>query len=377
MSADSLPPPASGESGTAAVLERLRTAATGEGFLRFDRFVDLALYAPHVGYYESPRPRLGSHGDFYTAPQVDPVFGAAVGERVLRTWRQLSRPSRFEIVEVGAGDGTLAADTIRHLHSVLPEEVQFTYTLVERSASMRAKSEERLSSLGASSNVEVRSRGSLGEEGPFVGVVVANELLDALPFRRLIWRSGQWRELGVDVSGPQLKWRESEPADPLPAPAVPPGEEEGQVLEVSPVAEGFVRELADHLEGGVALLIDFGAEESELVRAHHAGTLASVRAHRSAANPLAEPGEQDLSAFVNFTRLRAAARRSGLRELAFRSQAEALVDWGLPSLLDAAIATESSAEAAVQRRLRVKNLLFGFERFRVLELEPQGADASA
>jgi SAM-dependent MidA family methyltransferase len=118
------------------------------------------------------------------------------------------------------------------------------------------------------------------------------------------------------------------------------------------------------------LLDDYGMEEDELVRAHPEGTLATVRGHRSDSDAVTRPGESDLSTFVNWTRLRTVARAAGLEVVADRSQAEALGAWGFPRLFDEALARAGSAEAEVRLRLSAKNLLFGFQRFRILELAP-------
>ena len=156
----------------------------------------------------------------------------------------------------------------------------------------------------------------------------------------------------------------------VPSPELPHGVPEGTVLEVSPMAEAVVREVADHLTAGLALFLDFGMEQSELVAAHPSGTLAAVRKHQPVDDPLDDPGSADLSAFVNFDRIRAVARASGLREVAFRRQAEALGEWGLPTLLERAVRTAPSDELRVRTHLAAKNLMFGFDRFHVLELAP-------
>jgi SAM-dependent MidA family methyltransferase len=143
------------------------------------------------------------------------------------------------------------------------------------------------------------------------------------------------------------------------------------VAEVGLQSEAFVREVADHLLGGAAIFLDYGTDGSELVAGHPAGTLAGFRDHRAVLHPLDDPGEVDLSAFVNFSRIRAAGRASGLTEIAYRNQADALGAWGFPALLDAEVGTATDAESLVRTRLAAKNLLFGFGNFRVLEFAPR------
>ncbi len=344
----------------------LRAAGDPEGFVPFDRFVEIALYLPSDGFYATGH-RLGAAGDFYTASHVHPVFGRSLGRRIFEEFERIGRPDRFRVVEVGPGDGTLALDILEEVGPRLPARTSFTYALVERSPYLGAGAMERLARAG-----DVRRSDSLGADGPFEGVVVANELLDALPFRRLVRRGRAWKEVGVRWGKDRWEWAESSERD-LPPPPLPETAEDGTIVEVSPSAEALVREIGDHLENGAAILLDYGAEESELARGRPSGTLAAVRDHRNLPDPLEEPGSADLSAFVNFTRVRAAAERSGLTETAYGPQREALVRWGIEDAIRDAMASAGTSEAEVKTRLAVKNLLFGFENFQVLELRPRGA----
>lgn len=343
------------------VRQALEAARGPDGFLPFDRFVEIALYLPRFGFYAT-RHRLGAAGDFYTAAHVHPIFGRSLARRVLEEFERIGRPERFQVVEVGPGDGTLAEEVLTELSARLPSRTSLTYRLVERSPTLGSAAIERLAGLG-----DVRRSEAVASDGPFEGVVLANELLDALPFRRLVRRGSGWREVGVVVAGDRWAWAESEPR-PLPEPPLPDAADEGTIVEVSPAAEAFVREIGDHLEAGAAILLDYGASEEELTRGRPSGTLAAVRGHRPLDDPLDRPGSADLSAFVNFTRVRAAARRSGLHEVAFGPQREALARWGIEPLLQEAVRSSGSPEAEVRTRLAAKNLLFGFENFQALEL---------
>lgn len=348
------------------VQSRLESAADGTGFLTFDRFTEIALYSPGAGYYET-RDQLGARGDFYTAAHVHPMFGATIADRIRAEFEALGRPHRFRVVEVGPGDGQLAHDILVRLASSMPEGHGWEYVLVEPSGGLRRRLLERLAPVAGGATVRLAA--GLGADGPFSGVVLANELLDAFPARRLVRRGSEWRELGVRRSDPGWAWAEAD-ALPLAAPPLAPGAADGTILEVAPAAEGFLREIGDHLESGAALLLDYGAEESELAHGHPRGTLAAVRDHRPLDDPLSAPGSADLSAFVNFTRIEAAARTSGLTVLHSDSQAEALGRWGFEARRDAAIAAASTPAEKVRVQLAAKNLLFGFATFRVLELAP-------
>jgi SAM-dependent MidA family methyltransferase len=363
------PPALDAEEGarSSRVLDLLRTAAQDSDFLPFDRFMEIALYAEEVGFYHRRRSPLGTAGDFYTAAHVHPLFGATLAARIREVRAGVGTTGSFRVVELGPGDGTLAATVVSALRDDAPG---IEYVLVERSSTRATEAAERAHA--AAGSIPIRSSDSVGALGPFVGVVVANEFLDAQPARRLRWDGTAWHELGVRVRDGRLEAVEADFARRVPGPALPVPEEPDVVLEVSPAAEGLVREVADHLSAGAALFIDYGLEEPELLRGHPRGTFSAVRGHRFLSDPLAAPGTADLSTFVNFTRVRAVANRSGLTEVAFRSQAEALGAWGFPALLDAAVRAAETPEAGVRVRLAAKNLLFGFDRFRVLELAPPG-----
>ncbi|MGC2206169.1 MAG: SAM-dependent methyltransferase [Thermoplasmata archaeon] len=364
--AHALPPPdASERERSARVVDALRAAADPSGFLPFDRFMEIALYADDIGFYHRTRPPLGPSGDFYTAAHVHPLFGQTLAARLREIRRAVGGSHPFRIVELGPGDGTLAASVVTELRDEAPG---LEYVLVERSPARAREAQERVRR--AAPGIPVRVAESVGALGPLAGAVIANEFLDAQPARRLRWDGTSWHELGVRVEGAGMAAAEVPLARAVPGTPLPVPSEAGGVFEVSPAAEGFVREVGDHLVAGAAIVLDYGCEESELLRGHPRGTLAAVRGHRFVADPLDAPGTADLSTFVNFTRIRGVARASGLEEIAFRSQAEALGAWGFPSRLDAAIRTAGSAEAEVRLRLAAKNLLFGFDRFRVLELAP-------
>jgi SAM-dependent MidA family methyltransferase len=358
----------------ARAVKRLAKEGGADGFVPFDRFMDVALYDPDAGFYARERPPFGRSGDFYTAAHVHPLFGRALAERVRTVRRVLGRGRPFRVVEVGPGDGTLAETVLAALGQAPEGAVGIEYLLVERSLPLRHVALERVEASGRAAGIPVRLADSVSTDGPFEGVVLANEVLDALPARRLEWIGSEWREAGVRVVGGTVVASSAPLRSPVPAPELPTPEEPGTVLEVSLEAEGWVREVADHLARGLAIVIDYGMEQSELLAGHRSGTLAAVRGHRVVDDPLADPGASDLSTFVNFTRVRAAARRAGLEEVAYCSQAEALGAWGFPALFEAEVRAAGSAEAEVRLRLAAKSLLFGFDRFRVLELSaPAGA----
>jgi SAM-dependent MidA family methyltransferase len=349
-----------------ALVRRLSEVAGPDGFVPFDRFMELALYGEGVGFYAREDSPFGPAGDFYTAAHVHPLFGRTIAEHI-RSVRAALGPARpFRVVEVGSGDGALAATILEALGSG-PEPAGYEYLLVERSPTLRHRSLERVESAGRAAGIPVRLAASVGADGPFEGLVLANEVLDAQPVRRLRWSGTEWRELGVRVEASVLAPADEPLATPVPGPSLAAPAEDGTIVEVSPAAEAFVREVADHLAQGSFVVLDYGMEEPELRSAHPSGTLESVRRHRVVPDPLSAPGTTDLSTFVNFSRVREVARRAGLVELAYCSQSEALGTWGFPTLFERAVREAGSSEAEVRLRLAAKNLIFGFDRFRALE----------
>ncbi|MCI4361217.1 MAG: SAM-dependent methyltransferase [Thermoplasmata archaeon] len=319
------------------MFRRLAGVAASDGFIRFDRFMETVLYDGEVGYYARPR-GTPFGGDFYTAPHLNPLFGAALASRIATEYRSLGMPRRFRVVEVGPGDGTLAHQVVDSLSSTLPPDARLEYVLVDRSAASKDRILEEFSRHPPLESVDIRWAEAIGADGPFQGVLLANELLDAMPARRLVWRDGQWDEQGVAIVGDRMTWAVHPLDGRIPGPALPSGRREGAVLEVELLAESFLREISDHLEAGCALLLDFGCSEEELLAAGVAGTLVAVHQHHVEVDPLAHPGDADLSVWVNFTRLRAAARAAGLREVFFRTQAESLGAWGIAARLSEELA---------------------------------------
>ena len=351
----------------------LRSSANPDGFVPFDRFMEVALYGEGVGFYTRPGSPFGSEGDFYTAAHASPLFGRTIAERLKVVASRVSSSAPFRVMELGPGDGVLAEEVVTALAADDRLRQRFEYVLIERSPPLALRAFERVVAAGERFGVPVRAAGDLGADGPFCGVVLANEVLDAQPVRRLLRTDDGWSELGVRLEDHRVVRAIGPLERSVPPPELPAELEPGTVLEVSPMAEAIVRDVADHLVAGLFVVIDYGMEQSELVVAHPSGTLAAVARHRSVSDPMAAPGRSDLSVFVNFTRVRAAARASGLREVSFRSQAMALADWGLPGLLEEAVRGAPTVEAQVRLQLSAKNLLFGFDRFQVLELAPPGS----
>lgn len=354
-----------------AGLERLlHEAADPDGFLPFDRYWELVQFAEGLGYYASPGFAFGAEGDFYTAPFVTPLFGAALADAVIAGWESCGRPRPFRVMELGPGDGTLAGAVLERLGERLENPAGWEYGLVERSSFLAEVALERARPVGERAGIRVHRSPGIGHGGPFSGAILGNEFLDALPSRRLLRAEGAWRELGVTLEGAEVRAADRPLRRSANGPALPAGPAEGTIFEFSPMAEGEIREIADHLSAGIVIFLDYGDRGGDSAPGRVEGTLSAIRNHQPLSDPLLAPGRSDLSCFVNFPRIRESARRVGLVETGFGPQREALLRWGFEARIEEATKALSTEAERVKLRLQAKNLLVGFDTFQVLELAP-------
>ena len=306
------------------LLDRLRRdiEAAG-GWLGFDVFMGAALYTPGLGYYANDSRKFGtlpgSGSDFVTAPEMSPLFGQALAAQLAQA---LEATGTDELWEFGAGSGALALQLL----GALGDRVR-RYTIVDLSGSLRERQRQTLAAFGD----RVHWAAELPER--FRGVVVGNEVLDAMPVQLLARVGGVWHERGVAVQQGRLVWADR------PTELRPPLDIEGPhdyLTEIHPQGEAFVRTLSDHLERGAIFLIDYGFGESEYYHPQrHMGTVMCHRGHRADSDPLADPGLKDITAHVNFTGIALAAQEAGLDVLGYTTQAHFLINCGLPALMPA------------------------------------------
>nr|WP_236904165.1 SAM-dependent methyltransferase [Comamonas serinivorans] len=315
-------------------LARLQPEAE-QGFIPFDRFMAQALYAPGLGYYSGGRTKFGalpqSGSDFITAPELSPLFGQAVAVQVAQMLAELGSD---EVWEFGAGSGALAEQV---LGALAEQGVRVArYHIVDLSGSLRARQQQRLSAYGE----QVCWHDRLPEN--VQGVVLGNELLDAMPVQLLARVNGAWHERGVVLHDGALVWADR------PTALRPPVEVEGDhdyVTEVHPQAEAFIATLAEAFArnqaaggpGGCALLLDYGFPEAEYYHPQRStGTLVCHQLHQVDDNPLIAVGEKDITAHVNFTGIALAAQQAGMAVLGYTSQAHFLINCGLTERMQAA-----------------------------------------
>lgn len=326
----------------ALIRERIHEAG---GWLSFERFMDLALYAPGLGYYSAGSVKLGPGGDFVTAPEVSDLFSRCVARQCAQVLE-----GGGEILELGAGTGRMAAIILETLAAggALPER----YAILEVSADLAERQRRRLEKLAP----ELRERVVWLErlpERPIRGVILANEVLDALPCRRFTLSGGQVRELGVAAQGgnpPRIIERQAMPDEALrsavsrllgelPQP-LPDGYSSELCLRVSP----WIGAMGACLERGLLLLFDYGLPRSHYYHPQRrSGTLRCHFRHRAHDDPTSNIGLQDITAWVDFTRVAEAAVDCGLEVSGFATQAAFLLALGIEE--DVAAVTDPLAHA--------------------------------
>ncbi len=307
--------------------------SAGVGGIPFSRFMEQALYAPGLGYYSAGLAKFGADGDFVTAPELGSLFSTCLANSCADVLRTLGDG---DVLEFGAGSGVMAADMLRELARVdcLPGR----YLILERSAELRARQRETLESRVPDLLARVEWLDALPAEG-VRGVIVANEVLDAMPVERVVWHDDGPALLHVELSGDALCWREH-PATDADLDARLRGLQErfglapGYLSEIAIQLEPWVQSLSDCLREGAALLIDYGMAAHEYYHPQRAqGTLLCHYRQRAHANPLLLPGVQDITAQVDFTAVADAALASGLSVKGYTTQAHFLLENGLQEQL--------------------------------------------
>lgn len=309
------------------------------GSIAFSRFMEVALYHPEHGYYVAPRDPFGKEGDFYTASQLQPVFGRLIASALRQCRAVLGEPAGFTVVEWGAGRGEMG-----------PSLSEFAYFGVEF------------------------ARGHAPLQ--FEGIVFSNELFDALPVDVARVRDGAACRMQVALEDDRFVWRE---AGPLPAQwqdyaaALLPhfGDASDVWIELPVHLRETLARMSAPLSRGSVIAIDYGYTDRELLRFPR-GTLMSYRRHSAIDDVLRDPGLQDITAHVPFTHLEYAARAEGLKTGPLETLAQFLLRTGEADQFASALQAETEPEAA-RLRLQLKSLLFGMgETFRVVTLHKEG-----
>jgi SAM-dependent MidA family methyltransferase len=361
------------------IVARLRDEIAASEPITFARFMDVALYDPEDGYYRAAERRPGRSGDFLTAPEATPLFGISIARQIADCWERLGSPAQFVLREYGAGVGGFAYDILAGLSEASPGAfAAIEYRLVDVNEAVLGDALAAMSQVGLSEKVEAE----LAESGvalePIEGVVLANEVADALPVHRLVWRDGEPRELLVG-------WRDgwfAEFEGSCSAEALQSVEQllandevgfsDGDRFEVSPAAANWFRQSVEALRRGYSLTIDYGYPAVELYRAHRLeGTVRGYAGHTVTDDPFLRVGRQDLTAHIDFSALIRAGETAGMRLAGLTTQGDFLAALGLGQHLVAmqqepGITMEQylAAQAAVLRLIDPA----GLGRFRVLAM---------
>ena len=327
-----------------AVSQELSTRIAAEiarhgGWLSFARYMEMALYEPGLGYYSNPGQVFGAAGDFVTAPELTPLFGATLARQVSPWLKDPALAGSGQVVlEVGGGSGMLAAQLLNALDNVGNHEVR--YLILELSAERREHQRQTLKSLAPGLMDRVGWLETFPES--FAGVVVANELLDAMPVQLFEWQAdaeAELQEMGVTWVDGQFAWA-PRPADAVLTETVTAlrnrlGPEGAQWhspyrSEICPAQQAWMRTLADCMTAGVVMLLDYGFAEPEYYHPQRdQGTLMCHYRHRSHADPFLWPGLSDITAHVDFTALARAATTEGFSLVGYTSMAAFLLNAGL------------------------------------------------
>lgn len=350
----------------ARIAERIRRAG---GVIDFSEYMRAALYEPGLGYYSAGSAKFGAAGDFITAPELSPLFGACIADQLvplLRDWPDA------QVLELGPGSGALAIAVLRRLAArrALPAR----YLLLETSADLRARQQQALTAAlpGLAGRLHWLDA---PPHAPWRGVVLANEVLDAQPVSRFMVTASGWQLLGTGLSDHGFIDR------PMPAPpawadhlarlaaALPVPLPVGHHAEFDPALNALLKTLAAPLEAGWLMFIDYGHPRAAYYHpSRHRGTLMCHYRHRAHEDPYLWPGLQDITAWVDFTALAEAGHAAGLELLGYTTQAGFLLGAGLETL-----AAEGAGDAVADYRQaqQLKRLLLPSEmgeRFKVMVL---------
>jgi SAM-dependent MidA family methyltransferase len=313
------------------------------GWISFADFMQMALYAPGLGYYDAAGSKFGAQGDFVTAPEISPLFARALATQVGEAFAELPR----RVLEFGAGTGTLARDLILELQR--RDLAVADYFIVEVSADLRARQQQRLAGL------PVTWLDRLPEA--FEGVVLANEVLDVLPVHLFVHDGQSVHERGVSLEHGALRFA-GRPASAALAQDVARIEQlvgpwpAGYGSELCPLAADWIAALAACLQRGLALLLDYGFPRREYYHAQRAmGTLMCHYRQHAHADPLWLPGLNDITAHVDFSACAQAAQQVGLEVLGYTSQAHFLINCGLLELLGRPDGAPDPAQVGAVQRL--------------------------
>ncbi|MFZ0797744.1 MAG: SAM-dependent methyltransferase [Terriglobales bacterium] len=336
-----------------SVRDQIEQEIRQRGPIPFSRYMQICLYDPSHGYYSVNTEQFGKAGDFYTSSDVHAVFGRLLARQFDEIWQALDRPAEIEILELGPGRGLFARDVLDWSTKKLPDFfAAMTYTLQETSPTLRARLQQTLREhLDAGKAAVPEGRPSLAQrfsaggsetagqvpEGvptaPFRTlapetplIVFANEFFDALPVEilsstgklHIALENNRLREAWLPPLAEELKFLDRYGVHP----------EAGERIEVPVLAQNWIRQIAHSIQRGLLVIIDYGYTRNEQLAGRHRGTLMTYRNHSASPDPYQAPGEQDITAHVNFTALAAACEQAGMQCEKLLTQSQFLMGIG-------------------------------------------------
>ncbi len=311
----------------------LDLASKKHNSLTFSLFMENCLYAPGLGYYSAGAEKIGESGDFITAPEISPLFSEALAAQIAQVLEQCNKKQPANILEFGAGRGVMAVDILSRLQQMdcLPE----TYYILEVSADLKQTQQNTIKQLLPQLSSCVKWISTLPERG-FNGVMLANEVVDAMPVTLFKKEHGQFKSKDVVFKDGQWQWQLSRKNDQQ---LQHWGEQleqrlgevlpEGYESEVNQLQSPWLEALADNLQKGMILLVDYGFPEKEYYHSQRPGTLMCHYRHFSHSDPLILPGLQDITAHVDFTSLAETAFQKGLQVAGYTDQGTFLTNCGI------------------------------------------------
>ncbi|HTZ97813.1 MAG TPA: SAM-dependent methyltransferase [Terriglobales bacterium] len=339
--------------------EKIVQEIRDRGPIPFSRYMELCLYDPELGYYSRNTEQFGKAGDFYTSSDVHAVFGRLLARQFEEMWRVLGSPPEIEILELGPGRGLFAQDVLDWSEKKFPEFFHaLHYSLLERSQSLQQRLQNALSrhvSVGRASLLAGKGRFHrlLANEAPII--VFANEFFDALPVEvlsprgglRIAEKEGRFIETWAAASAAELEFLDRYCVHP----------ENGERVEASLAAQDAMSEIAACIKRGFVVIIDYGYDRQEQLAGRHRGTVTAYRQHSVSKNPYEAPGEQDITAHVNFTALGAAAESQGMQVQPLLTQSQFLLGLGEENQFADAFAECRLPQERAKVALQLKHLV--------------------
>ena len=329
------------------------------GPMPFSRYMELCLYHPEFGYYSRTAEQFGKAGDFYTSSDVHAVFGRLLARQFEEMWRLLGTPERIDLIELGPGRGLFARDVLDWCTKQFPDFARtLRYALVEQSPALRARLEQRLADHVTARRAAIFDALEVAASSAGHSLIVfVNEFFDALPVEildhrgsvRVVENGSKFAETFVPCSQLELEFVDRYSVPPKPAARV----------EASLASRQWMERMATAFRGrqGFALVIDYGYTREQQLAGRHRDTLMTYRTHRASASPYEAPGEQDITAHVNFTALRNVANENGLETVALLTQSQFLMGIGEESQFADAFQDCKLPQERTKVALQLKHLI--------------------